>query len=163
MGVRIQFVVFVVCQTGICFTQCDMFLHHQFEVLKCFSSQLSVSFDADLFLRAFFVWQIPAHWIPGSTRDVFDIWTRLKEYSTLDALTFFYQEILAENSIVGQFEILPNTSPSFDYNALIFYPFSVSHLSWTAQKSTDTNLWGFILVKYVFWSSCFFVSWWLMK
>ena len=70
MGVPIWFVVFVVCGTGKCFMQSDMYLHHEFMVLKCFSSQLSVSFDANFFLHALFVWQIPAHWIPGSMRDV---------------------------------------------------------------------------------------------
>ena len=63
-------VVFVVCTTEVCFTQRGMYLHHKFKVLKCFSSQLSVSFDAYLFLHALFVWQIPAHWMTGSTRDV---------------------------------------------------------------------------------------------
>ena len=53
MGGRIRFVVFVVYTTGICFTQRDMYLHREFQVLKYFSSQLSVSFDANLFFTCY--------------------------------------------------------------------------------------------------------------
>ena len=67
---------------------------------------------------------------------------------------------MAENSIFGQSQILLNTSPSFDYNTLIFFPFSVSHLSWSAHKKFwhKLTLVMFFSCKICFWSSCFFLS-----
>ena len=60
---------------------------------------------------------------------------------------------MAENSIVGQSQILLNTSPSFDYNAL-FSPSQFPTCLEAHTKSSGTN-WGWGL-PYIFWSSCFF-------
>ena len=156
MGVRIGFVVFVVCATGICFTQRDMYLHHEFKVLKCFSSQLSVSFDAYLFLHALFVWQIPAHWITGSTRDVIRnlrgvVWylNTLEGIQHLGGFNFF----LSRN--YGRKFYCWSVSDTSKHVTILwlqrpFCPFSVSHLSWSAHKKFWHKLVMFFSCKICF-------------
>ena len=126
--------------------------HHRFKVFEGVYSSiicLSNTFTLESWLNANVISVV---W--------FDIWIHLKEYITLKALTFFYQEIMAENSFVGQFQILPNTSPSFHYNALIFFPsqFPICHGVHTKSAGTNGYLFSFFLVKYVSWSTCFFLS-----
>ena len=164
MGIRIGFVVFVVCATGICFTQRDMYLCHEFKVLKCFSSQLilSISFDANLFLHALFVWQIHTHWIPVSMRDVIRnlcgvVWylNTFKGIHHLGGFNFFFIKKLGP-------KILLLISLRYFYTChhpLITTPyFSPSQFPICLEahtKSSGTNWWCFFLVKYVFWNSCF--------
>ena len=150
MGVHIWFVVFLSCAT---YASCKVI---------CTSPQVQ-GFWRRLFFNYLFVKYLHTGILTQCKCDFCGVVWYLNTFEgvhNLESFHIFYQEIMAENSFVGQFQILPNTSPSFHYNALIFFPsqFPICHGVHTKSAGTNGYLFSFFLVKYVSWSTCFFLS-----